>query len=176
MCVFLSRVSPGLLTSWIATSGQWIRENPTIVIAGGAAAVGAALAPVLIPLLLHGVGFGGGGVVAGSWAAGVHASLGNVAAGGLFSLAQSVGAGGALPLVGYLAGAGLGLSVSFAAETVRFVLMKLLERGIKLVQNAFRKYILMMKEALRVMWANPRTIGTLAMLWQYLTSIKQSHE
>jgi hypothetical protein len=160
----------------MATAGQWIRKHPTIAVAGGVATVGAALAPILIPLLLHGVGFGGGGVVAGSWAAGVHASLGNVAAGGLFSLSQSVGAGGALPLVGYLAGAGLGLSISFAAETVRFVLMKLWERGIKLVQNAFRKYILMMKEAIRVMWENPCTIGTLSMLWHYLTSIKQSHE
>jgi hypothetical protein len=108
-----------------------VRDHPDIVIAGGAAAVATALAPILVPLILHSVGFGAGGVAAGSWAAGAHAALGSVGAGGWFALAQSVGAGGALPLVGWLAGAGLGLSAGMLAEVVRILTLELLRGGYK---------------------------------------------
>ena len=67
----------------------------TAKVIAGAAIVGtvAVAAPyVLLPAL----GFGGGGVVAGSVAAGWQATIGNVAGGSLFAALQSVGAAGGL--------------------------------------------------------------------------------
>lgn len=60
-------------------------------VAVGVAAVAAA------PVVLAAVGFGTGGVVAGSLAAGMQASIGNVAAGSAFAVLQSWGAAG-IPL------------------------------------------------------------------------------
>jgi hypothetical protein len=111
--------------------GKWVEENPEIVAAGAAAALGAALAPVLVPLILSGVGFGAGGVAAGSLAAGMQAAIGSVAGGSLFALAQSVGAGGAVPLVGYLASAGLGLSAALLGDIVGWVAQQLAEGGLQ---------------------------------------------
>ncbi|KAI0915498.1 hypothetical protein AcV5_003701 [Taiwanofungus camphoratus] len=82
--------------------------------AGGAVA-GAALAPVVAPIALGAVGFGASGVVGGSLAALIQGGIGNVAAGSLFAICQSVGAGGALPVLGYVAGAGLGVAATAAA-------------------------------------------------------------
>jgi hypothetical protein len=42
--------------------------------------------------------------IAGSLAAGVQSVIGNVAAGSIFAVCQSVGAGAALPLAGYVGG------------------------------------------------------------------------
>jgi hypothetical protein len=105
--------------------GQWVRDHPDLIIIGGAGVVATALAPVLVPLILSGVGFSASGVVAGSWAAGVHASIGNVAGGSLFALAQSVAAGGLLPIVGWLASAGLGLSAGMITDVVRILFLRL---------------------------------------------------
>ena len=60
---------------------------------GGAAIVGtvAIAAPYVV---LPAFGFGGGGVVAGTVAAGWQATIGNVAAGSLFATLQSAGAAG----------------------------------------------------------------------------------
>ncbi|KAI0951709.1 hypothetical protein AcV7_007729 [Taiwanofungus camphoratus] len=82
--------------------------------AGGAVA-GAALAPVVAPIALGAVGFGASGVVGGSLAALIQGGIGNVAAGSLFAICQSIGAGGALPVLGYVAGAGLGVAATAAA-------------------------------------------------------------
>lgn len=41
-------------------------------------------------------------------AAGIQSGIGNVAAGSAFAVAQSVGAGGALPALGFIAGAASG--------------------------------------------------------------------
>lgn len=41
-------------------------------------------------------------------AAGIQSGIGNVAAGSAFAVAQSVGAGGALPVLGFVAGAASG--------------------------------------------------------------------
>lgn len=80
------------------------------------------------------VGFGASGVVGGQYldaisalydeptefltgslAALIQGGIGNVAAGSLFAICQSVGAGGALPVLGYVAGAGLGVAATAAA-------------------------------------------------------------
>jgi hypothetical protein len=97
------------------------------VAAAAAAVLGAVLAPVLVPLILGGLGgvtggglvaggLAAGGIVASSLIAGVHASVGSVAGGGLFALAHSVGAS-AVPLVG-LASAKLGLSAALLGGKV----------------------------------------------------------
>ena len=44
----------------------------------------------------------------GSWAAGIQAGIGNVAAGSSFAVAQSVGAGAALPFIGFVGAAAIG--------------------------------------------------------------------
>lgn len=85
--------------------------------AGGAIA-GAVLAPVVAPAALGVIGFGAAGPVAGSIAALIQSSIGNVAAGSLFAMAQSVAMGGALPLLGYATGAAAGGAVvAVVAET-----------------------------------------------------------
>ncbi|KAJ7712960.1 hypothetical protein B0H16DRAFT_1811710 [Mycena metata] len=84
--------------------------------AATAAAVGLAItAPIAGPIVLVGalnaVGFGAGGVVAGSIAAGIQSAFygGAVASGSLFAIAQSIGAGGAaLAAVGPAVSAGAG--------------------------------------------------------------------
>ena len=52
----------------------------------------------------------------------MHASIGNVAAGSVFALAQSIGAGGALPALGFVVGAASGglaaAGLSYAAYKV----------------------------------------------------------
>jgi hypothetical protein len=107
-----------LLTGW-AITGQ-----PLVV---GGAVAGAALAPIIIPSFLGGVGFTTGGVAAASWASVVQASIGNVAGGSLFAVAQSVGAGGALPAAGWLVGTGLGALAGLLAKLMHPVWMLLEE-------------------------------------------------
>jgi hypothetical protein len=96
---------------------------PPLAVAGAAIAVGGATAPLWIPAVLGGVGFGAGGVAAGtclvvsldkpltyhvgSMAAAIQAGIGNVAAGSLFATCQGVGAGAALPAAWAAASAGV---------------------------------------------------------------------
>jgi hypothetical protein len=126
------------------TSDQWVKDHPRVILIGGVTIVTAALVPILLPVILNGAGFTAGGVAAGSWAAGVHASIGNVAAGSLFAIAQSIGAGGALPLSVWLASAGLGLSAGAIAEIIRRLMARLMESGIlhhmKIIAHGFREH------------------------------------
>jgi len=73
-------------------------EGAAIAVVGAAA--GVALAPVAAPVMLGAVGFGSSGVIGGSIAAGIQAGAGPIVAGSLFATAQSVAAGGAIPLAG----------------------------------------------------------------------------
>ncbi|KAH9067530.1 hypothetical protein EDB87DRAFT_1573151 [Lactarius vividus] len=84
-------------------------DPPRNVVAAAAGAVlGVALAPVLAPAFLGLFGFSAIGVGAGTAAAAIQATIGNVAAGSLFATAQSVAAGGAIPTVVTAIGAGMG--------------------------------------------------------------------
>ncbi|KAF9767091.1 hypothetical protein IL306_000386 [Fusarium sp. DS 682] len=70
------------------------QQNP-----GAPAAIAAGVAMITVPALvatplLAAVGFGAGGIVAGSAAAGIQSGIGSVAAGSLFAVLQSAGAGG----------------------------------------------------------------------------------
>ncbi|PCH38591.1 hypothetical protein WOLCODRAFT_64885 [Wolfiporia cocos MD-104 SS10] len=67
------------------------------VLAAGGAVLAAFTFPVVAPLALVVVGFSAAGPVAGSIAAGIQACIGNVAAGSLFAVCQSVAMGGAIP-------------------------------------------------------------------------------
>ncbi|VDC06638.1 unnamed protein product [Peniophora sp. CBMAI 1063] len=99
--------------------------------AAGAALVGgvagAAIAPPAAVGILGGLGFGGGGVVAGSWAAAIQSGIGSVAAGSPFAVAQSVGAGAALPFIGFAGAAVIGA----AAVGGGYVALKKLAGGKK---------------------------------------------
>ena len=83
------------------------------VIGGGIALT---LTAVAAPIVLPAIGFGTGGVVAGSVAAAAHSAIGNVAAGSLFAGLQSLGAvggfsmaaTGAATAAGAAAGVGVG--------------------------------------------------------------------
>ena len=80
-----------------------------IAIGAGVAAVGAFALPLL--------GFGSAGVAAGSTAAGIHSSIGVVAAGSAFATAQSAGTGAAL--FGTIA-AGVSAAAAFLAKGACF--------------------------------------------------------
>ena len=83
------------------------------VVGGGIALT---LTAVAAPIVLPAIGFGTGGVVAGSMAAATQSAIGNVAAGSLFATLQSLGAAGGLSVAatgaataaGAAAGAGVG--------------------------------------------------------------------
>jgi hypothetical protein len=98
---------------------HWTKNHQRVLVIGGVTVATTAIAPILPPVILNGVGFTAGGVAAGSWAAGVQASIGNVAAGSLFAAAQSIGAGAAVPLSVWFGSAGLGLSAGMAVGMVR---------------------------------------------------------
>ncbi|KAJ5196272.1 hypothetical protein N7449_006751 [Penicillium cf. viridicatum] len=83
--------------NFTAQASTWASENPASAACAiaGSGGVAVVAAPVLvITPILSGLGFSAGGVVAGSYAAGVQSSIGNVAAGSLFVTGQSAGAGG----------------------------------------------------------------------------------
>ncbi|KAJ7061695.1 hypothetical protein C8F01DRAFT_1138143 [Mycena amicta] len=93
-------------------------EHPVAAVATGVGLVIATpiLAPMAMVGTLNAVGFGAGGVVAGSMAAGIQSIFygGAVASGSAFAIAQSIGAGGAAmavagPLVS-VGGAAVGLA------------------------------------------------------------------
>ena len=73
------------------------------------------------PAVLGVVGFGSGGVVASSIAAGIQSTIGNVAAGSFFAVLQSVGAAGlgtaGMAAVG-AAGAAAGATVGAGATAI----------------------------------------------------------
>ncbi|KAG8765469.1 hypothetical protein FRC15_006971, partial [Serendipita sp. 397] len=75
---------------------------PVLITSFGIIAGAAILSAIAAPLTIATVGFSTGGVVAGSAAAGIHAGIGNVAAGSLFALFQSLGT---MPLFTALIGA-----------------------------------------------------------------------
>ncbi|KAK7059873.1 hypothetical protein R3P38DRAFT_2759240 [Favolaschia claudopus] len=90
---------------------QLLRDHPKALRAAGIALLGAGLAvivPALLVAVLNLIGFGAGGVAAGSLAAIIHASIGNVAAGSAFAWAQAAAAGGiaVAPVALQLLGAG----------------------------------------------------------------------
>jgi len=89
---------------------EFMLQGDNIEVAAGVAGavVGAALAPVVGPVGLAVLGWAADGVQAGSLAAAAQAAIGNVAAGSPFAVAQSVGAGGAMPAVGLIGGAAVG--------------------------------------------------------------------
>jgi len=65
--------------------------------AAGAAGVCLIAAPLVIPAAVSAVGFGSGGIAAGSWAAGFMASYGGIVeAGSICAIMQSIGAVGAI--------------------------------------------------------------------------------
>ena len=70
---------------------SWVRS--LLPVAGGAVAAGT-VAVVAAPIVLPALGFGAGGIVAGSVAAAWQASIGNVVAGTLFASLQSAGVAG----------------------------------------------------------------------------------
>lgn len=91
----------------------------------GAAIVGTAfVAPLAVVGILNGVGFGSGGVAAGSYAAGLQSGIGVVKAGSLFAQCQSIGAAG-------LGSTGSAISSSVGAATVPVV-----KKGVKSAVNA----------------------------------------
>jgi len=98
-----------------------LREVKIEVAAGVAGAVaGAALAAEIAPIALAAFGWTAGGVQAGSLAAAAHAAIGSVAAGSPFALAQSIGAGGAVPGVGLIVCAAVvGLAAYFLAKHIK---------------------------------------------------------
>ena len=86
----------------------------TGVIVGGTAVVGGVATVVAAPFIVSAIGFGTGGIVAGSWAASMMSAMGPVGAGGVVATLQSVGAAG-LGVAGSsvlsISGAGVGTGV-----------------------------------------------------------------
>ena len=90
----------------------------TGIIVGGTAVVGGVTAVVAAPVVVSAIGFGAGGILAGSWAASMMSTLAPVGAGGLVATLQSVGAAGlgftgsaVLSTIGGGVGAGVGTVV-----------------------------------------------------------------
>lgn len=71
------------------------------------------IGPILLGLVLLCCGFGEGGVLAGSWAAGMQSVIGNVAAGSWFAISQSMMATGLLCNL-------VGLAIVVAVVTISF--------------------------------------------------------
>ncbi|KAH9079506.1 hypothetical protein EDB83DRAFT_1280043 [Lactarius deliciosus] len=72
------------------------------------AIVGIVLTPVVVPPILHVLGFSAIEPVAGPATATMQAGIGNVAASSFFAIAQSVATGGVIPVVFTVIRAGLG--------------------------------------------------------------------
>ena len=94
----------------------------TAAIVGGTA-VGGTVAVVAAPLVVAGLGFGAGGIVAGSTAASMMSWMAPTAAGGIVATLQSVGAAGlglagttAVAATGVSVGAGVGGAATYLAE------------------------------------------------------------
>jgi hypothetical protein len=139
--------STSMLTVFVShASGSleaWIQEHKTelIIIGAISAATGAIIAPILIPFILNVMGFGAGGVAAGSLAAALHAIIGNVAAGSVFAALQAMGATGLIGAVGVLAGAGLGLAGGLVGVCMK-KLFGFFGRSVETAQELVRRAIL----------------------------------
>ncbi|KAH9063347.1 hypothetical protein EDB87DRAFT_174282 [Lactarius vividus] len=102
-----------------------------VILVAVGAIVGIVLTPVVAPPILHALGFSAIGPVAGTAAATMQAGIGNVAAGSLFAMAQSVAMGGAIPAVFTAIGAGLGgLVGAFFSTRLASKIMLLLQRSL----------------------------------------------
>lgn len=108
-----------------AAAVPWYRRRGILGAAIGTV-VGAGVAVVAAPLVVAGLGFGAGGIVAGSYAASMMSAAaiangGAVAAGSSVAILQSIGAAG-FGLAGLLgvgaAGAGVGAAVGAGADVV----------------------------------------------------------
>jgi hypothetical protein len=134
LAVFVSHASGSL--------EAWIREHKKELITIGALTLaGAIIAPILIPFILNVMGFGAGGVAAGSLAAALHAIIGNVAAGSVFAALQAMGATGLIGAVGVLAGAGLGLAGGLVGVCMK-KLFGFFGRSVETAQELVRRAIL----------------------------------
>ncbi|CCM05725.1 uncharacterized protein FIBRA_07957 [Fibroporia radiculosa] len=73
----------------------------------------------LCPPILGTIGFTPGGVAAGSMAAGIQSSIGNVVAGSMFAICQSITMGGSIPFLWIItsatAAAGLGALIGWVS-------------------------------------------------------------
>jgi hypothetical protein len=135
---------------------------------GGATAFSLLLTPFILPLLLGAVGFGAGGVVAGSWAAAIHALIGNVAGGSLFALCQAIGAGAVVPFLGYVAGA---VGATALMEALRMVMRSTLAAHIAGMARGWathiagiaggwaRHYMSIMARSIRMVVQNRMVLG-----------------
>ncbi len=84
----------------------------------GAAVVGAVAIPLAIPVVLGAAGFSGAGIVAGSIASGIQATMGGVvASGSVFATLTSIGAGG-LSTAGTIVAAGVGAGAGAGAVKI----------------------------------------------------------
>ncbi|KAK0449930.1 hypothetical protein EV421DRAFT_2032109 [Armillaria borealis] len=72
-------------------------KRRTWIFVGIGVIAGIALTPVIVPPILRIFGFGAAGPVAGGIAAAIQSGIGNVAAGSLFAMWQSIATGGAIP-------------------------------------------------------------------------------
>ena len=94
----------------------------TLVLPGICAVVGGVTAVVAAPVVVSPIGFGAGGIIAGSWAASMMSTLAPVGAGGLVATLQSVGAAG-LGVTGSAVlstiGAGVGTGVGTVVKRLR---------------------------------------------------------
>ena len=75
-----------------------------------------AAATCVCPALLAAIGFGPGGIIAGSIAAAIQSCIGNVAAGSLFATLQSLGAGGFAMFSSTTFGAAIGAIIGCFAK------------------------------------------------------------
>ncbi|KAI0289369.1 hypothetical protein BC826DRAFT_1107084 [Russula brevipes] len=91
------------------------RNAQTPLAVGLGAMAGLLLTPVILPVAVSAIGFGAAGPIAGSVAAVWQASIGNVAAGSLFAVAQSIGMGGAISSIVTAIGASVGAASAAAA-------------------------------------------------------------
>ena len=73
-------------------------------------------APVAAGAALTAAGFGAGGVIGGSIAAGVHSTIGNVAAGSAFAAGQSAGAVGIAGTTAAAVGGAVASAVEYVSE------------------------------------------------------------
>nr|GAT54527.1 predicted protein [Mycena chlorophos] len=103
-------------------------EHPTAVAAAavGITVVATVAAPLVLVGVIQAIGFGSGGVVAGSIAATLHSAIGNVAAGSLFAICQSIGAGGAAlavaaPAAAVVGGVGGGMVAGVMVDGIDWV-------------------------------------------------------
>ncbi|CAI4214011.1 unnamed protein product [Parascedosporium putredinis] len=79
--------------SWLQNSTQWVSGNPVRSAFAAAGATAVIIPGVVVAPVLAVAGFGAQGIIGGSIAAGIQATIGNVAA-GVFAIFQSAGMAG----------------------------------------------------------------------------------